>query len=246
MNMKLSLCGVAAGALGFVSVPANATLQVIADVSGMSSSCVDNAACDSNPAIGIIQIANGTLNGVQINGSLQTSTGTPATPGPAILNTSSLSIINLSGVTKTITIAVSDTDFAGPVSLFDSAGAGTWQRAKGSTITMNWYDDPTNGQGADSATDTPGNLIDTFSNTASRIVDSFSHNGTGAVTDDGPFSMTEQAIITLTAGGQLINRGQTEIKVAAPEPSTWAMMLLGFVGLGYAGLRRARSASSIA
>jgi len=31
-----------------------------------------------------------------------------------------------------------------------------------------------------------------------------------------------------------------------PEPSTWAMMLLGFAGLGYAGLRtRKRSAISI-
>jgi hypothetical protein len=28
-----------------------------------------------------------------------------------------------------------------------------------------------------------------------------------------------------------------------PEPSTWAMMLLGFVGLGYAGLRRKASVS---
>ena len=27
--------------------------------------------------------------------------------------------------------------------------------------------------------------------------------------------------------------------VPAPEPSTWAMMLLGFAGLGYAGYRRA-------
>jgi PEP-CTERM motif len=25
-----------------------------------------------------------------------------------------------------------------------------------------------------------------------------------------------------------------------PEPSTWAMMLLGFAGLGYAGYRRAK------
>ena len=25
-----------------------------------------------------------------------------------------------------------------------------------------------------------------------------------------------------------------------PEPSTWAMMLLGFAGLGFAGYRRAR------
>jgi hypothetical protein len=27
---------------------------------------------------------------------------------------------------------------------------------------------------------------------------------------------------------------------AVPEPSTWAMMLIGFAGLGYAGYRRAR------
>jgi hypothetical protein len=27
---------------------------------------------------------------------------------------------------------------------------------------------------------------------------------------------------------------------AVPEPSTWAMMLLGFAGLGYAGYRKAR------
>jgi PEP-CTERM motif len=31
---------------------------------------------------------------------------------------------------------------------------------------------------------------------------------------------------------------------AAPEPSTWAMMLLGFAGLGFAGYRRARASSS--
>jgi len=29
--------------------------------------------------------------------------------------------------------------------------------------------------------------------------------------------------------------------MAVPEASTWAMMLLGFAGLGYAGYRRARA-----
>ena len=28
--------------------------------------------------------------------------------------------------------------------------------------------------------------------------------------------------------------------VAVPEPSTWAMMLIGFAGLGFVGYRRAR------
>ena len=30
--------------------------------------------------------------------------------------------------------------------------------------------------------------------------------------------------------------------VGTPEPSTWAMMLLGFAGLGFAGYRKARGA----
>ena len=30
-----------------------------------------------------------------------------------------------------------------------------------------------------------------------------------------------------------------------PDPSTWALMLLGFAGLGYAGYRRARRASVV-
>ena len=28
--------------------------------------------------------------------------------------------------------------------------------------------------------------------------------------------------------------------MAAPEPTTWAMILLGFAGVGYVGYRRAR------
>ncbi len=31
-----------------------------------------------------------------------------------------------------------------------------------------------------------------------------------------------------------------------PEPSTWAMMVLGFAGLGYAGFRRAKARPAIA
>ena len=34
--------------------------------------------------------------------------------------------------------------------------------------------------------------------------------------------------------------------VLAPEPSTWAMMLLGFAGLGYAGYRAKRGAVALA
>jgi PEP-CTERM motif len=51
-----------------------------------------------------------------------------------------------------------------------------------------------------------------------------------------------------TSGGAFVltSVGETATFAAAtsgvPEPSTWAMMLIGFAGLGYAGYRRARAA----
>jgi hypothetical protein len=40
--------------------------------------------------------------------------------------------------------------------------------------------------------------------------------------------------------GQLVNRGMDEELSAAPEPSTWVMLSLGFAGLGYAAVRRGK------
>jgi len=115
-----------------------------------------------------------------------------------------------------------------------------WQNAIGSNITLNWYNDPANAQGATSAGDTPGALIDTFTSTALLPADSFSHNGAGAVADGAFFSMTEQATGTLSAGATLLNRGQTEIKTATAvaEPGTLALLGAGLIGFGVLGRRR--------
>ena len=45
-----------------------------------------------------------------------------------------------------------------------------------------------------------------------------------------------QPPLTTTIPGILVEA------VAVPEPATWAMMLLGFAGLGFAGYRRERAA----
>lgn len=37
-----------------------------------------------------------------------------------------------------------------------------------------------------------------------------------------------------------------DVTATAPEPSTWAMMILGFAGLGFAGYRKSRKAAAIA
>jgi PEP-CTERM motif len=65
-------------------------------------------------------------------------------------------------------------------------------------------------------------------------------NGVNALTTTNPYSVTEEFVINVAAG----KTGQSRLGEAItatssiPEPSTWAMMALGFVGLGYAAFRR--------
>jgi PEP-CTERM motif len=78
------------------------------------------------------------------------------------------------------------------------------------------------------------------------VTDGFSTDSKGPFVSSGPFSITEQAIYTLPAHGELINRGQTEVLSIIPEPSTWVMMVIGFIGLGYAAIRRGKKDRSAA
>jgi hypothetical protein len=52
-----------------------------------------------------------------------------------------------------------------------------------------------------------------------------------------PTFMTQYPLGTFS----LVFSSNVNLSSVIPEPSTWAMMLLGFVGLGYAGYRRERA-----
>ncbi len=55
----------------------------------------------------------------------------------------------------------------------------------------------------------------------------------------GPYSVTEEYIITATGSGD----ASSTIVVSVPEPSTWAMMILGFAGVGFMAYRRKSKSS---
>ena len=66
----------------------------------------------------------------------------------------------------------------------------------------------------------------------------------------GPMDATSGSIIDGDSGGYGTDLGTVSLNVrvhpGVPEPSTWAIMLIGFAGLGFAAYRRTRKAVSAA
>ena len=73
------------------------------------------------------------------------------------------------------------------------------------------------------------------------VVDLF-NNGVGAITHI-PYGGFGVVVATSSTALDYVGGGVT---ASTPEPSTWAMMVLGFAGLGFAGYRKARKTVAIA
>ena len=239
--LRTLLAGTALAALAFAAAPpASATLQFAIDVGGTVFTCVDNAACDTDNTVGILAVGHQLINGLDITGSTQTSTGTVLNPlGGALLNTSSLQIFNTTANTIAFAAAIGDNNFIGPVNQYSASSSATFQSAIGSTLTQTWYDDPANAQGANNPTDHPGNQLTTTTKLVTLSSDATSFADSGAVNDPNNFSMTETITGTLIGGGTIVNNGLTETKVNTPEPFSLAVLGVGLLGLGIARKKRA-------
>jgi hypothetical protein len=231
-----SIGGVAAG----FTAPAHATLQFTLGFAGSEASftCVDNSSCDSNQVEGVIDIPSISFEGLVGTNIVVQSSGNEDFPGAPGLSYSVGSLFNGSGQTLNGRFALSNTDFRGPPGQFATSANVSWTDAVDSSLDLGWFLDAGNAQGGNTPTDAPGSQIDAVSFAASA--GDQSHSGSGFLSGPSRYSLSDQGTLLLEAGATVSGGQSITVSPAVPEPSTWAMMVLGFFGLGFAGYRRAR------
>ena len=232
---------------------ADAALILAVDVNGSLACATDNnSTCtygtqlfDTNPLLGVLSLDATTIGGVDVEGSLHTQ---EVSPGVNQLSSSSLSITNLLQTTALVQASIGATDFQPLAQTAELSGSGTWVSSLGSSTTFTYYNDPTNQQGGETATDRPGDLLASFSDvsTGGRN-DAFSFSQDGIVVfDPFPFSMTLGFDMTLLGGDSLISRGQTIFKdqtdvSEVPEPMSMVLLGTGLLGGGYLKRRQKKA-----
>jgi hypothetical protein len=223
--------------LALAASPAMANLQLTITNGTTTFTCSDGElSCDqSGGAKNVLTIDT------NVGGFFVQTTLTQSTFGAHdVLQLSSSNIENLGSAEGTLTFIASDTGFSAPVSSIESSASLTFNSNIGAGLsTLDFFADHADGQGANPL-NTPGTLLETVSGAATSDPDSFSGSRTTAFISGLPFSMTEDASLSLLAGGSITGFNQSMTSSAVPEPSTWAMLIAGFAALGFSGFWRNR------
>jgi PEP-CTERM motif len=222
--------------LAIGTTAADARLQLSIGSGASTFACFDGElSCDQSGGANNLLTVDTTVGGAFVQLTLTQSTFGAHNS----LQLSSSNIENTLGVPITVTLLASDTGFTAPVSFVNNSGSLTFNDNVGaSDSTLKFWADVTDTQGAN-PTNTPGSLLETVTGHAVTDPDSFSGTLVSPFDANAPFSMTEGAALALRADGSVTGFSQS-MQSGVPEPSTWAMMLLGFAGLAWAGVKRRR------
>ena len=213
--------------------PASARLQISISAGGATFTCFDGQlSCDQSGGANNLLIVDQTVGGAFVQLALtQSQFGAPDE-----LQLSTSNIENLTAAPLTITLQASDTGYAFPVKAINNSASLTFNSNIGAPdSTLTFFADTLDGQGAPG---TPGTLLESVSGHAVTDPDSFSGSRITAFDANAPFSMSEQAVLSLRADGSITGFNQSMESTAVPEPATWVMLGLGFAALGLIGARR--------
>ncbi len=124
---------------------AHAALMFSANIGGNVFSCTDGAACDLNPATGIITTGTQTFT----NGSgTVTFLGYAQTQNTGASNSLDTTSFEINNTGSAIALQIpSANNFVGPVTTLSESGSGTFENATGSTIDLSYFADNADGQG---------------------------------------------------------------------------------------------------
>ena len=224
-------------ALAFGTTAAHARLQLSIGSGASTFTCFDGElSCDLSGGASNLLTVDTTVGGAFVQLTLTQSTFGAHNS----LQLSSSNIENTLGAPITVTLLASDTGFTAPVSFVNNSGSLTFNANVGAPdSTLKFWADVTDTQGAN-PTNTPGSLLETVSGHALTDPDSFSGSRLAAFDALAPFSMTEGAALVLRADGSVTGFSQS-MQTGVPEPATWAMLVIGFIGLAWGSLTRRRA-----
>jgi hypothetical protein len=209
---------------------------------------------DADPTVGVLSTLPAMIGPISASFAIQTSVKSAAPGGLNTLSTAGTVVQNTDTVGHAIQLTIGDINFLGPANTFTATGSGTWvdqtlpAEFGGTTITMEWWNDPANAQGAEFAGDTPGLLVNSASHAPADGTANQSFGGpsspfnvSGSVLDPANFSMTLDNALVLGPGIRLESLGQALSKeqlAVVRNPASALLVGPGMLSILAVGRRR--------
>ncbi len=239
MISKAVAGALALAAGGLIALPAQAEQIYIgfqeAGVNGGAVTLKASGPATSGPFF------NGSYGSFHITSALGLDTGADASM-PNFGSSATVATQGALATASTITIYIEEAGLTGPSTAFNVGLTGNFLSA-GWTAVETAYE--TSGAAPPPPWVTANAL---FSHMFTGTNVAVAENGIGAAAGSGFYTLTEKYVITApvsSVSGHVLLTENIVTTPVIPEPATWVMMVMGFVGLGYAAFRRNMKSSSL-